>query len=29
MLKQENYQRMTIDRRDNGVVVVTLNRLRK
>ncbi|MDG1007673.1 MAG: enoyl-CoA hydratase-related protein [Alphaproteobacteria bacterium] len=29
MLKQENYQRMTIDRRDNGVVVVTLNRPEK
>ena len=26
MLKQENYQTMLIERRDNGVVVVTLNR---
>lgn len=26
MLKQENYQTMNIDRRDNGIVVVSLNR---
>ena len=29
MLEQSNYQRMIIDRRDNGVVVVTLNRPEK
>ena len=29
MLDQSNYQRMIIDRRDNGVVVVTLNRPEK
>lgn len=29
MLKQENYQRMKIDRRDNGVVIVSFNRPEK
>lgn len=29
MLRQENYQRMKIDRRDNGVVVVSFNRPEK
>ena len=29
MLRQENYQRMEIDRRDNGVVVVSFNRPEK
>jgi enoyl-CoA hydratase len=29
MLDQSNYQRMIVDRRDNGVVVVTLNRPEK
>ena len=29
MLDQSNYQRMIIDRRGNGVVVVTLNRPEK